>query len=60
MNIADFQFFNAVIGTTKTPSGLIYAALDIPQITQSTDGAIPPFAAIESRRDTRSEAALSI
>ena len=33
--------FNAVIGTTYTPSGLLYAAFVRPQTTQSTDGSLP-------------------
>ena len=40
-NFHRFQFFRAVIGTTKTPSGRTYAALLSPQMTQRTDGATP-------------------
>ncbi len=42
-------FFSAVIGITTTPSGLIYAAFDIPQITHNTDGTFPPSLLILSR-----------
>ena len=38
--------FNAVIGTTYTPSGLLYAAFVNPQIIQRTDGTFPFSASI--------------
>ena len=56
-----FQFFSAVIGTTNTPSGRLYAALDIPQITHNTEGVTPFFSfAISSRISISSLAAASI
>ena len=34
---------NAVIGTTNTPSSLLYAAFESPQTTHRTEGAILPW-----------------
>ena len=55
------QFFNAVIGMTYTPSGLGEAALDVPQITQRTEGGLLFFsAAMLFLIDIKFEAADSI
>ena len=52
--------FNAVIGTTYTPSGLLYAAFVNPQITQRTDGAFPFSSSICFFKFNKSFAAFSI
>ena len=48
------------MGITKTPSGLTYAALDIPQITQRMEGAMPPSFTMSSLNAISSVAAFSI
>ena len=36
------------MGTTNTPSGLLYTAFDSPHITHKTDGALPFSFSIDS------------
>lgn len=52
LNFYRFQFFRAVIGTTKAPPGRTHAAFNNPQMTQRTDGATPPFFSMSLRMAT--------
>ena len=60
MTTSRFYGFNAVIGTTYTPSGLLYAAFESPQITHNTLGTFPFFSFIESLKLIKFLAASSI